>query len=267
MLLFRSGKSFLRLTHSPPIDRSFWSSSLAVELPMLIVGGHEMILFQMSDNHRPEDILNFWFPPQSRSTDPAIVAQQVEWWFRGGSDSDIIGRFEPVLAAAERGDLDHWSRSAGSRLALIIVLDQFSRSIHRGSARAYANDPKAISLTLGGLENGHVTALQPPWEMLFFGVPLGHSEDMGHQDLSVQLMDRLVEMSSPELRWIMEYSAETAREHRDVIRLFGRHPHRNELLGRQSTADELAYLAKSEFAHTRPIRRPQHLPDNPKPKE
>jgi uncharacterized protein (DUF924 family) len=90
-----------------------------------------MILSQMSGNHRPEDILNFWFPPQSRSTDPAIVAQQVEWWFRGGCDSDIIGRFEPVLAAAERGDLDHWSRSARSRLALIIVLDQFSRSIHR----------------------------------------------------------------------------------------------------------------------------------------
>jgi uncharacterized protein (DUF924 family) len=70
------------------------------------------------------------------------------------------------------------------------------------------------------------------------------------------LMDRLVEMSPPELRWIMDFSAETAREHRDVIRRFGRHPHRNEVLGRQSTADELEYLAKGEFAHTRPIRMP-----------
>jgi uncharacterized protein (DUF924 family) len=69
-------------------------------------------------------------------------------------------------------------------------------------------------------------------------------------------MDRLIEISPPELRWIMDFSAETAREHRDVIRRFGRHPHRNELLGRQSTADELEYLAKGDFAHTRPIRRP-----------
>jgi uncharacterized protein (DUF924 family) len=133
-----------------------------------------MILGQMLNNSRPEDVLGFWFPPQSHSTDPAIVGQQVQWWFRGGADDEIIGRFHPVLAAAEHGDLDDWSSSPRSRLALIIVLDQFSRSIHRGSARAYANDPKALSLTLEGLENGHVTALQPPWEMLFFGVPLGH---------------------------------------------------------------------------------------------
>jgi hypothetical protein len=98
---------------------------------------------------------------------------------------------------------------------------------------------KALFLTLEGLENGHVCALRPPWGMLFFGVPLGHSEDMGHQDLGVQLIDRLIEMSPQELRWIMDFSAERAREHRDVIRRFGRHPHRNELLGRQSTTDEL----------------------------
>jgi uncharacterized protein (DUF924 family) len=215
-----------------------------------------MILVQMSDNSRPEDIQNFWFPPESHSTDPAIVGQQVQWWFRGGADAEIIDRFQPVLAAAEDGDLDNWSTSPRSRLALIIVLDQFSRSIYRGSAKAYANDPKALSLTLEGLENGHVKSLQPPWEMLFFGVPLGHSEELEHQELSVQLMDRLVEISPPELRWIMDYSAETAREHRDVILRFGRHPHRNGLLGRQSTADELEYLAKGDFAHTRAIRRP-----------
>jgi uncharacterized protein (DUF924 family) len=69
-------------------------------------------------------------------------------------------------------------------------------------------------------------------------------------------MDRLVELSPPELRWIMDFSAERAREHREVIRRFGRHPHRNELLGRQSTAGELEYLAKGDFAHTRAIRLP-----------
>src|SRR5262249_16340748 len=127
-------------------------SDLPSLLPLLFRRVHGMILFQMSDNHRPEDILNFWFPPQSHSTDPAIVARQVEWWFRGSADTEIIARFQPVLAAAEHGALDEWSGSPRSRLALIIALDQFSRSIHRGSAKAYANDPKALSLTLEGLE-------------------------------------------------------------------------------------------------------------------
>ena len=80
----------------------------------------------MSNNSRPEGILGFWFPPQRHSTDPAIVAQQVQWWFRGGADAEIIGRFQPVLAAAEHGDLDDWSNSPRSRLAFIIVLDQFA---------------------------------------------------------------------------------------------------------------------------------------------
>jgi uncharacterized protein (DUF924 family) len=180
--------------------------------------------------------------------------------FSGGSEAAPMPRslVGSNLCSRQRkhGDLDNWSTSPRSRLALIIVLDQFSRSIHRANAKAYANDPKAVSLTLEGLENDHVTALLPPWEMLFFGVPLGHSEELDHQELSVQLMDRLIEISPPELRWILEFSAETAGGHRDLIRRFGRHPHRNEVLGRQSTADELEYLAKGDFAHTRPIRRP-----------
>jgi uncharacterized protein (DUF924 family) len=205
--------------------------------------------------HRAEDVLSFWFPPASWSTDPTIVGRQVQWWFRGGADAEIAVKFGPMLAAAERGELEEWSSSPRSRLALIILLDQFSRSIHRGSAKAYANDAKALSMTLEGLENGYVKALRIPWEMLFFGVPLGHSEEITHQEMGVELMDRLVEISPAELRWIMEFSAQQARAHRDVIRRFGRHPHRNDVLGRPSTGEELEYLARGEFPHTRPILR------------
>jgi hypothetical protein len=91
---------------------------------------------------------------QNYSTDPALVAQQVQWWFRGGADVEIIDRLQPVLAAAEHGDFDDWSSSPKSRLALRIVLDQFSRSIHRGSARAYSADGEKSQ----GEWNGESTA-------------------------------------------------------------------------------------------------------------
>jgi uncharacterized protein (DUF924 family) len=89
-------------------------------------------------------------------------------------------------------------------LALIIVLDQFSRSIHRGSARAYANDPKALALAHEGIEIGHAAAaLKSPWEKIFFGLPLAHSEDLASQDLGVKLMEQLVSEAPPELRFIL----------------------------------------------------------------
>src|SRR5262245_56449734 len=143
--------------------------------------------------------------------------------------------------------MDAWAGSARSRLALIIVLDQFSRSIHRGRARAYANDPKALVLAHEGIEIGHAVALKNPWEKIFFGLPLAHSEDLASQDLGVKLMEQLVSEAPSELRFMLAFSAEQARGHRDVIARFGRHPHRNEVLGRPSTPEELDYLARNEL--------------------
>src|SRR5262245_8747540 len=203
--------------------------------------------------HAVEDVLRFWFPEESSRTDPADVLRQVEWWFRGGADADIIKKFSSLLEQAERGELDKWAGSARSRLALIIVLDQFSRSIHRGSARAYANDSKALVLARDGIQNGHAAALKSPWEQIFFGLPLGHSEDLACQELGVKLIEQLVLEAPPEFRVMLEFSAEQARGHRDVIARFGRHPHRNEVLGRCSTPEELDYLARNQLIHTRPL--------------
>jgi uncharacterized protein (DUF924 family) len=91
----------------------------------------------------PEDVLGFWFPRNS-ICERADVTRQVDWWFRSGADTDIVARFPPLLERAARGELDEWSRMPRSRLALIIVLDQFSRSIHRGTAGAFAQDAKAV---------------------------------------------------------------------------------------------------------------------------
>lgn len=125
-----------------------------------------------------EEVLRFWFP-QQMGEDQAIV-RQFEWWFRGGADAAIVERFKPLLEQAKGGGLDHWSKAPRSRLALIIVLDQFTRSIHRGTRDAYAQDPKAIGLALEGLEVGHYAALDTPWEKTFCILPLGHSEQLAH---------------------------------------------------------------------------------------
>jgi uncharacterized protein (DUF924 family) len=154
---------------------------------------------------------------------------------------------------AARGELDDWSHRPRSRLALIIVLDQFSRSIHRGTARAYAQDPKALALALEGIEIGHYAALETPWEKTFFFLPLGHSEELAHLEKAVELAEQLAAQAQPELRRILEHSASQARGHRDVIARFGRHPHRNAVLGRRSTPQELDFLASGQLVHMRPL--------------
>ena len=199
-----------------------------------------------------DEVLAFWFP-HGLARDAKALIQRAEWWFRGGADQEILRRYRPLLERAERGELDGWSDTPRGRLALIIALDQFSRSIHRGSARAFSNDQNALALTLGGLEIGHYVSLDTPWEKTFFVLPLGHSEQLANVDLAVELTQELVREAPTELRSWFEFSANQARGHRDVIARFGRHPHRNQLLGRQSTAEELEYLARGDFVHLRPL--------------
>jgi uncharacterized protein (DUF924 family) len=198
-----------------------------------------------------EDVLRFWFP-QHLSDDHATMVRQFEWWFRGGANSIVAERFPLLLERAARGELEHWSHSPQPRLALIIVLDQFSRSLYRDTARAFAQDPKALALALQGIEIGHYAALETPWEKTFFFLPLGHSEELTHLEAAVQLAEELVEKAPTELRRVLEHSASQARGHRDVIARFGRHPHRNAVLGRPSTREELDYLASDQLVHMRP---------------
>ena len=206
----------------------------------------------MSTNEGFEDVLRFWFSSLPHG-DHAAMARQMEWWFRSGADSEIVERFPPLLDRAKRGDLDSWSHSPRSRLALIIVLDQFSRTIYRGTAQAFAQDPKALGLALEGIETGHYAALDNPWEKTFFFLPLGHSEDLTNLERAVKLAEELVKDAPQEHRGMLEFSASQARGHRDIIARFGRHPHRNEVLGRQSTPEELEYLATGQLVHTRPL--------------
>lgn len=111
----------------------------------------------------------------------------------------------------------------------------------------------ALALALEGIDIGHYGALTTRWEKTFFFLPLGHSEELEYLDAAVKLAEALVEEASPETSRVLEHSAAQARGHRDVIARFGRHPHRNTLLGRQSTPEELDYLARGQLVHMRSI--------------
>ena len=198
-----------------------------------------------------EDVLAFWFP-EPFPDEHAAGVRQLEWWFRGGANAAIAERFAGLAERAARGELDGWAAAARSRLALILSLDQFPRSLHPGTPRAYAQDAKAVALTLEGLANGHYAAFDTPFEKTFFVLPLGHSEDLRHQEMAVELTEELARRAPQSLRRLLEHSAAQARGHRDVIARYGRHPHRNAILGRASTPEELAYLARGELVHERP---------------
>jgi uncharacterized protein (DUF924 family) len=199
-----------------------------------------------------EDVLKFWFPSLPDG-DLAARVRLFNWWFRGGGDTEIVARFSSLLERAIRGELDEWDREPRARLALILVLDQFSRTIYRGNARSYAQDERACALAIEGIANGHYATLETPWERTFFFMPLGHAEDPQHLDMAIDLADRLASDSPLEYRSLLEFSAAQARRHRDVIARFGRQPHRNDILGRQSTPAELEYLATGQLVHKQPF--------------
>jgi uncharacterized protein (DUF924 family) len=198
-------------------------------------------------------VYDFWFPPGLGDADLHTLRRRVEWWFGGGSN-DALPRFAPVLDAARAGRLDGWAATPLGRLSLIVVLDQFPRGLFAGMPDAYASDPAALRIAEEGLRNGHHAALTGPWEKTFSVMPLVHAEGPGHRERLervVALAERTACEAPGAVRPLYDFSAAQARGHLDVITRFGRFPHRNPVLGRTSTPEEEAYLAKGDFVHTR----------------
>jgi uncharacterized protein (DUF924 family) len=176
------------------------------------------------------DVLDFWF-----GDDPNAL--QNDRWFRGQDTMDVLmeTKFGPTLDIALTGLLDSWAGTAEGALALVIVLDQFSRNIHRGTPRAFAGDTKARAIADAAIRAFKDRDLTPV-QRVFLYLPFEHSEDMEHQDRSARLFGGLA--SHPQL----QEAVTAAYQHRSVIAQFGRFPHRNAILGRKSTKAELAYL-------------------------
>lgn len=170
----------------------------------------------------PEDVTGFWFSPEVKPH-----------WFKPDPELDrrIEATFAPLIEQAAAGSFDDWLRDAQGLLALCLLLDQFPRNIWRGTPRAYAYDGEARRVAAVGIERGLDRLLEPE-QRLFIYLPFEHSEDLADQERSVRLMRTL---GDPD--W--DYYAE---RHREIIARFGRFPHRNVILGRPSTPEELAFL-------------------------
>jgi uncharacterized protein (DUF924 family) len=183
----------------------------------------------MSDDTAVRDILDFWFLPLAH---PDHGQKRELWWDSTPElDADIGARFAALVERAIAGELDHWRKSPDGTLALTLLCDQFPRNVFRKSARAYAGDAKARETARVALAQGYPAAY-PADMRLFFYMPFQHSEDLADQDLCSRLFATLGNADNDKY----------ANEHRDIVARFGRFPHRNEVLGRPSTAEELDYL-------------------------
>ena len=189
----------------------------------------------------PASILQFWFgaEPAKAATDPACARL---WWSKQPAvDEEIRMRFGALVEQAGRGELEAWAAEPEGRLALILLADQFTRNIHRGTPASFALDPQARRWCLEGLEEGAFDGLLPI-QRVFACLPLEHSESLEHQDLSVAEMQELRDLVDATERATFQGYADYAERHREIIRRFGRFPHRNAILGRTSTAEEVAFL-------------------------
>lgn len=185
-------------------------------------------------DERAQSILDFWFLPES---DPEHGKPR-DIWFAEGRSIDAVVR-ETFLAdheAAAAGALDHWRDDADACLALILLFDQFPRHMFRDTARAYATDPLALATARHALARGF-DHMQPVFKRNFVYLPFTHAEDLPAQRQSVDLRRAL-----PDTYEAKEKSLLRAVEHMEVIERFGRFPHRNDIVGRESTPDEIAFL-------------------------
>lgn len=182
-----------------------------------------------------EDILTFWFGDIGE--DGQSPADRRQMWWRKSEETDQRCRaaFAEALAAAKDGAREAWLDSPRSCLALVILCDQFSRNIFRGTPESFAADAQARRATHHALAHGFDAALRPI-ERAFLLMPLMHAEDLAEQEEAVRRFEVLAGEGAD--------FAGFARQHRDIVARFGRFPHRNQILGRQSTAEEVEFLAQ-----------------------
>lgn len=190
---------------------------------------------------QPENVLDFWLGPPGSAAE--VAERQRTLWFgkSAANDQEVAERFADTLLAATAGRLDHWAGTPRGRLALVIVLDQFPHHIHRNQPQSFATDPQALALSLSAVRAGEDRQLAAI-ERVFLYLPLEHAESNAMQDLSVSLFEKLAGGAAADERTLFDGFMDYAYQHRDVVARFGRFPHRNEILGRPSTAEEIAFL-------------------------
>lgn len=187
-------------------------------------------------------ILFFWFGDLPNPS--FFPASKIPLW-EGSKEGDLIieERFKSDYQRAASGQYDDWRKTPYGRLALIIILDQFSRRLYPNQPQMLATDAMARGLALEGVQQGADLELFPV-ERIFFYMPIQHAEDLRMQDYSVKLYRELYQQSPLAIKPITEEFLKLAISHQETIKRFGRFPHRNALLGRESTPEEKVYLAQ-----------------------
>ena len=168
----------------------------------------------------PSDVIDYWFSEKSK-----------QFWFAStpSIDKEITSRYETVWEKAASGGLSSWGETADGSVALIIILDQFPLNMFRGKAKGFKTESIAVEVALNAIDNGFDEEMDNE-KLLFLFMPLMHSENLDHQNLQVYLFEKY------------NFNLEFSKHHRDLVKKFGRFPHRNEILGRMSTMEELDYL-------------------------
>lgn len=180
-----------------------------------------------------QDVLDFWFGP------PPLVQARPEWFRKDPAFDDLIrARFSSTIEQALNQQLGSWQTTAAGQLALILVLDQFTRNTRRNTPGAFAGDALALQLARQLVASGDDQAL-PVWQRWFAYMPYEHAESRAVQADCLQLFARMAQQDTT-----MAGAHEWAVKHAQVVQRFGRYPHRNLVLGRVSTAEELIFLTQ-----------------------
>jgi uncharacterized protein (DUF924 family) len=185
-----------------------------------------------------EAVLAFWFPPDEGGADAAVdpFPQRRHWFHKDAAfDARLRERFEPLIAQALAGGLGEWTATPRGALARVIVLDQFTRNAYRDTPAAFAGDARALATAARAIALGFDGKLAPV-ERWFLYMPFEHSESLHDQQRSVTLFRALAHETG------LVAPVDWAERHAEVIRVFGRFPHRNAILGRSSTPEEIEFL-------------------------
>ncbi|WP_062270928.1 DUF924 family protein [Endozoicomonas arenosclerae] len=184
-----------------------------------------------------QEVLDFWFEGE-----PLGDVQMSRWWKKNEAQDRLIeNEFGDLPDKVQSGMCDEWLESPEGRLAAIITLDQFPRNIYRGDSKSFYYDALALSLSGEGVKLGQFSQL-PELMQAFFVMPFMHSESLEDQQQCIQLFEKILSGAKEHYKPYLAGSLEFAIKHRDIVARFGRFPHRNLVLGRESTGEELSFL-------------------------
>ena len=198
------------------------------------------------DHEQQEQILQFWLGDQDCENDPNYIKQHSKRWYKSTQslDDEIREKFGDLVQRAGSEQLLHWCVEPRGVLAHVILLDQFTRNIYRGSAQAYEFDPLARAVALRAYKRRLDEDLSVVGRIFLYH-PFHHSELLSDQEFACEMMKEMVEKSPPAWLDLLKGTQSFFESHCETIRRFSRFPHRNSLLNRESTPDELEYLAHS----------------------